>query len=361
MEQTFFKGVNIANLFEMVLEKSFEAILITDAEPDQHNILYANDKFCHMSGYSREELYGKNPRMLQDVRTNRQVIDRLKAALDSASPFVGATFNYNKQGEVYPVQWNVYPVFDDKGKPQFFVSIQKDLSELKRSLARLKSSSASFRSFLTELSAQEQEHTAQYKAMQKGLVENTKVLSQYVNRSLTDDSVQDEFFDFDGPTQKSAESESAKRVISAEDYITEIGHDNPAINELVGLAHSLASAIETESLTDIGECRRKELINDIQEIANALFFLEEFMEVSVALSELAVAMYHNVHKEYDIIISEAIKGLIVDLDVWITDVFVERVADNIHMLDNSIIGSCSQILVFCRIDDEESDDDDELW
>ncbi|MFC3093122.1 PAS domain-containing protein [Alteromonas sediminis] len=361
MKDTLFQGPNLGSLFEIVLERSFEAILITDAEPENHKILYANDKFCQMTGYTREELYGKNPRILQGKRTSRRVIERLKAALASASPFIGATFNYNKLGEVYPVQWNVYPVLDEHQQPQYFVSIQQDLSELRNSLARLKSSSASFRHFLSELKSQGQSDSEQYRVAHQGLVENSKVLSRYVNRTVTEKKETEEFFDFDSNIQKASEHKPAKRAISAEHYIASIGEDNPSINELVGLAHSLASVIELESLTDISMSRRKELISDIQEIANALFFLEEFMDVSVALSELAVAMYHNVEKEYDIIISEAIKGLVIDLDTWISEVFVARSADNVHMLDDSIVGSCGQILVFCRIDDNEEEDDDELW
>ena len=101
---TPFSGQDIDGLFATVLEHSFEAIVITDAIENSHNIVYVNEKFCQMTGYQREELYGKNPRILQGKRSNRQVIKRLKNAIEAANisgvdiiPITNVDFYY--QGE----------------------------------------------------------------------------------------------------------------------------------------------------------------------------------------------------------------------------------------------------------------------
>lgn len=116
----------------LALEQSFNAVLITDAgkNDDGHRIVYANRAFTEMSGYSVQELYGKNPRILQGAETNKDVIERLKNCLRNGEYFQGSTVNYRKNGRPYNVEWNISPVKNANGNIEGYISIQQDISSL---------------------------------------------------------------------------------------------------------------------------------------------------------------------------------------------------------------------------------------
>lgn len=108
-------------------ELSFNSIVITDLD---HLILYANPAFCNMTGYAQDELIGQNPRMLQGALTESSVIDRLRKGLQERSFFSGSTINYRKNGRPYMVEWTISTIKDGAGDPRFFISIQKDVTQL---------------------------------------------------------------------------------------------------------------------------------------------------------------------------------------------------------------------------------------
>lgn len=122
-----------AHLLESVLEQSYNAILITDADlsPDGQRIVYVNQAFCRMTGYSREEIIGKTPRILQGPLTNREVIADLRDCLRTGRPFSGSAINYRKDGSTYGVEWNISPIRNQvTGELTHFVSVQQDVSIL---------------------------------------------------------------------------------------------------------------------------------------------------------------------------------------------------------------------------------------
>lgn len=108
-------------------ELSFNALVITG--PD-HRIVYANPAFCNMTGYTAEELAGQNPNILQGPLTEESVINKLRAALDKQGEFAGSTINYRKNGRPYLVEWTISPVRNGNGAIRYFISIQKDITQL---------------------------------------------------------------------------------------------------------------------------------------------------------------------------------------------------------------------------------------
>ena len=114
-------------LFRASAELSFNSIIITDA---QHRIVYTNPAFCNMTGYSAEELAGQNPKILQGPMTERSVIEKLRRDLKKSGYFSGSTINYRKNGRPYLVEWNITEIKGDSGEPRFYISIQKDITQL---------------------------------------------------------------------------------------------------------------------------------------------------------------------------------------------------------------------------------------
>ncbi|MDU8473565.1 PAS domain S-box protein, partial [Pseudomonas syringae pv. actinidiae] len=117
-------------LLEAVVEQSFNAVLITDANLANGGplIVYVNPAFCTMTGYTADELIGVSPRILQGADTDPQVIERLRQCLSERLFFEGSTVNYRADGSPYVVEWKISPVRDDTGTVCNFVSVQQNIS-----------------------------------------------------------------------------------------------------------------------------------------------------------------------------------------------------------------------------------------
>ena len=114
-------------LLRNVVDRSFNSVLITDID---HVIVYANPAFCNMTGYPQDELVGNNPRILQGPLTEKSVIQKLRDDLKNKGSFFGSTINYLKNGRPYLVEWTISSVPDHSGATAYFVSIQKDITQL---------------------------------------------------------------------------------------------------------------------------------------------------------------------------------------------------------------------------------------
>lgn len=114
------------------VQQAKEAVLITEAEPlgePGPKIVYVNEAFERRTGYSEAEVLWKTPRILQGPETERAVLDSLREALEAGEEWEGETVNYRKDGTPYQVQWNVSPVRGDDGEIEYWVSVQRDVTE----------------------------------------------------------------------------------------------------------------------------------------------------------------------------------------------------------------------------------------
>ena len=118
-------------MFKAAVEAAGEAILITSVELDEPGprIEYANPAFTPMTGYEAHEVLGRSPRLLQGSRTDRAVLDRLRASLEAGEFAQGEALNYRKDGTTYTVEWLITPVRDSGGRIARWVSAQRDITE----------------------------------------------------------------------------------------------------------------------------------------------------------------------------------------------------------------------------------------
>jgi PAS domain S-box-containing protein len=117
-------------LLEAAVEAVSDGIVITDAQLQAPGprIVYVNDAFSALTGYTRQELVGKTPRILQGIDTDRAVIERLRQELDQEQTFVGETVNYRKDGTSYLTSWTIAPLRDEEGGVTHWVSAQRDVT-----------------------------------------------------------------------------------------------------------------------------------------------------------------------------------------------------------------------------------------
>ena len=122
-------------LLESVAVHANDAVLITNAEPIKDvgpSIVYVNNAFTQMTGYSFAEAIGKTPRILQGPKSDRSQLNKVRAALETWQPVRVELLNYRKDGSEFWVEINIVPVADETGWFTHWISIQRDITEHKK-------------------------------------------------------------------------------------------------------------------------------------------------------------------------------------------------------------------------------------
>ena len=122
-------------LLETVAVQAHDAILITEAEPFDEpgpRILYVNEAFERMTGYTGAEIIGRTPRILHGAETDRAALDTIRTALQAWKPVRVELLNYRKDGSSFWVELSIVPVADATGWYTHWVSIQRETSERRR-------------------------------------------------------------------------------------------------------------------------------------------------------------------------------------------------------------------------------------
>ncbi len=105
-----------------------EGIMITDADGI---IIDVNETFTHITGYGRDEVLGKNPRMLQSGRQGSDFYAALWRDLSEQGHWYGEIWNRRKDGQVYAEMLTISAVRDAQGKTQQYVALFSDITPLK--------------------------------------------------------------------------------------------------------------------------------------------------------------------------------------------------------------------------------------
>ncbi|MGM0832404.1 MAG: bifunctional diguanylate cyclase/phosphodiesterase [Pseudomonadota bacterium] len=103
-------------------------IMVTDA---QGNILKTNDTFKRITGYSDEEVIGKNPRMFSSGHHNSLFYRRLWRRVTATGSWEGEIWNQRKNGELFPEWLTISAVYDAEGDLTNYVATMSDISERK--------------------------------------------------------------------------------------------------------------------------------------------------------------------------------------------------------------------------------------
>lgn len=116
--------------FEVAAKKAFTSIMITEGGSDasEHKIVFVNDAFTDMTGYTAEEVVGRSPGLMQGPKSNQELLEALQEKIKSGEDFHGTTTNYKKNGTEFTIEWKVLPVRDDAGTVTHHVAVQRDVS-----------------------------------------------------------------------------------------------------------------------------------------------------------------------------------------------------------------------------------------
>lgn len=119
------------------VEQSPNTIIITDTEG---NIEYVNRKFTRLTGYTPEEVIGKNPHLLKSGKTPQEEYALLWKMITSGKEWQGEFYNKKKNGEFYWEQASISPIKNTEGIITHFLAIKEDITELKQTQGALEES-----------------------------------------------------------------------------------------------------------------------------------------------------------------------------------------------------------------------------
>jgi len=118
----------------LAVEQSPESIIITDTHAC---IEYVNDAFVNKTGYSREEIIGKNSRILQSGKTPRAKYDEMWAHLSQGESWQGEYINKRKDGGEFIESVRVAPVRQADGRITHYIAIKEDVTQRKLNEERI--------------------------------------------------------------------------------------------------------------------------------------------------------------------------------------------------------------------------------
>jgi PAS domain S-box-containing protein len=110
---------------------------IVSATDEHGTIVEVNDKFCSISGYSREELIGQNHRIVKSGVHPDSLYREMWETIISGRVWQGTVCNRKKNDGFYWVEATIVPILDERGRPWRYISIRTDISALMQTHERL--------------------------------------------------------------------------------------------------------------------------------------------------------------------------------------------------------------------------------
>ncbi len=117
------------SLLERAIAASSNSILIADASKPDIPIIYCNPAFEKLTGYTPEEVMGRNCQFLQGPDSDRAELDKLRSSLRSGTEIKVILKNYRKDKTPFWNELTVSPVLDGDGKLTHFIGVQNDITK----------------------------------------------------------------------------------------------------------------------------------------------------------------------------------------------------------------------------------------
>lgn len=114
------------------IERANDGIVLTDPTQPDDPVVYASPGFLKLTGYTKEEVLGRNCRFLQGPDTDPKVIQKIRDAVKNERPFVCEVINYTKSGHAWMNRLKLEPIRDEQGKLLRYLGVQSNITEQRR-------------------------------------------------------------------------------------------------------------------------------------------------------------------------------------------------------------------------------------
>ena len=121
---------NELDLFKTIVNNVDVGATITNPY-DGNKVIFVNDKFEKLTGYSKDEAIGKNLKFLQNDDKDQEEIEILIESLKEHLPCVIQLRNYRKDGSMFDNLLSVTPILDNKGELRCYIGIMQDITHIK--------------------------------------------------------------------------------------------------------------------------------------------------------------------------------------------------------------------------------------
>lgn len=130
-----------------ILDSCVNGVTLADPDMEDLPLVYANNAFAVMTGYTQEETIGKNCRFLQGDDQKQEEKGLLREAIKNAQPIEVTLRNYRKTGELFYNRLAITPLFDSEGRVLYYLGVQYDVTKqvlAEKEIIRLKANLESF-------------------------------------------------------------------------------------------------------------------------------------------------------------------------------------------------------------------------
>lgn len=119
----------IPQILSQILDGSVNGITLSDPDQTDNPIVYANQAFVKITGYSIEETVGRNCRFLHEQDKDQPELQTIRDAIKNSQAVEVTLKNFRKNGELFYNHLSITPLFDDGGQLIYFLGVQYDVTQ----------------------------------------------------------------------------------------------------------------------------------------------------------------------------------------------------------------------------------------
>jgi len=160
-----------------------EHAIVSIADP-QGRITYVNDLFCAVSQYARDELLGKDHRIINSQWHPKAYFSAMWRTISTGRVWQGDVRNRRKDGSFYWVSTTILPIMDEAGQPERYVSVRTDITAIKEAEALLESNQERLEKLVEQRTAALAEREASFQRLSE-----TDMLTGVANRRKFDETL----------------------------------------------------------------------------------------------------------------------------------------------------------------------------
>jgi PAS domain S-box-containing protein len=118
----------IPQILSAILDECVNGVTLADPDLEDAPIVYANKAFENLTGYTQEDIIGKNCRFLQGPDREQKERYQIAEAMKNKVPIEVTLRNYRKDGELFYNHLKISPLFDRKGRVIYYLGVQYDIT-----------------------------------------------------------------------------------------------------------------------------------------------------------------------------------------------------------------------------------------